>query len=76
MSEAFNQVHQQAKTLTDEERAELAYLLLASLDLQAVGQSEEDLNVTLARRTAEIVTGTVNGRPAEEVHAEIRKRYA
>jgi putative addiction module component (TIGR02574 family) len=74
MSETLKQLHQQAQSLSHEERAELAYLLLTSLNHDT--PASEDLNATLARRSAEIGSGKEKGRTAEQVHAEIRKRYS
>jgi putative addiction module component (TIGR02574 family) len=61
--------------LSQEERGDLAALLIQSLDAPPVPTTEEELAVTLNRRSQELKDGTVRGIPAEEVHARLRQKY-
>ncbi len=70
------QIKSQLLTLTQTERADLAYFLLQSLDGEE--ESEEEVEVAwaaeLSRRAEEIKSGKVAGIPAEEVHARLREK--
>jgi putative addiction module component (TIGR02574 family) len=76
MSPAFEQLKSQLGRLSQEERAELAVFLLDSL-----GREEEDKEVSAAweeeigRRVADIRSGKAEGKPAEQVFAELREQY-
>jgi putative addiction module component (TIGR02574 family) len=76
MSPAFEQLKSQLGRLSQEERAELAMFLLDSLDPE-----EEDKDVSAAweeeigRRVADIRSGKAQGKPAEQVFAELREQY-
>jgi len=74
MTEAVEQLKSQVNTLSGPERAELAYFLLSSLEPEEDGV-QEAWRVEVARRVAEIRGGTALGRPADEILAELRKRY-
>ena len=58
--------------LPPEEREWLAEELLASLDSEE--QFSAEFKAMLDRRYEELVSGKVQGIPAEEAHAELRKR--
>jgi putative addiction module component (TIGR02574 family) len=64
-----------ALTLSDRERAELAHKLLVSLEGAPEENAEEAWDVEIARRVDRIKEGTAKGRPAEEVFRDIRARY-
>lgn len=76
MSPAFEQLKSQLGRLSQEERAELAVFLLDSL-----GPEEDDREVSAAweeeigRRVADIRSGKAEGKPAEQVFAELREQF-
>ncbi|HEV2946786.1 MAG TPA: addiction module protein [Gemmataceae bacterium] len=74
MTEAVEQLKSQASNLSAPERAELAYFLLSSLE-PVEEKVQEEWRAEIARRVAEIHKGSVSGRPADEVLAELRERY-
>lgn len=74
MTEAVEQLKSKARGLSGPERAELAYFLLTSLEEEEEGVTEA-WRAEIARRVAEIRSGTAVGRPAEDVLAELRERY-
>jgi putative addiction module component (TIGR02574 family) len=66
---------QDALTLSDRERAELAHKLLVSLDGIPDEGAEEAWDQEIANRVQKIREGTAKGRPADEVFRDIRSRY-
>jgi putative addiction module component (TIGR02574 family) len=62
---------QQALSLSDEERASLAYSLLESLDAPADENVEAAWNEEIARRIADLESGKSKTVPWEEVRAQI-----
>jgi putative addiction module component (TIGR02574 family) len=81
MANAIEALKTELAGLPEQERAELAQFLINSLD--GVGASEDaDADVEaawdaeLARRADEIQQGTATGKPAEQVFAELREKYA
>lgn len=71
---SLEQVKSQLDQLTLEERAELAYILLRSLEPEEEGATGA-WDAEVSRRVAEIRSGKATGRPADEVFAELRERY-
>jgi putative addiction module component (TIGR02574 family) len=74
MTEAVENLKSQFAALSVPERADLAHFLLSNLepeddDVEKAWQEE------IARRVAEIRSGSATGRPVEEVLAELRRRY-
>lgn len=65
----------QLEKLSREERAELAYFLLSSLEPEEEGAAAA-WDSEISRRIAEIRSGKANGKPAEQVFAELRERYS
>ncbi len=61
-------------TLTTQERTELARVLIESLNDDPDTQAAWDAELT--RRVADIKSGRAVGRPAEEVYADLRKKYS
>ena len=61
--------------LSEDERAELAYFLLQSLNERRGDDSRRDLLTELDRRWHEIESGEEKGVPAEVVHARLRTRF-
>jgi len=76
MSQASDLFASQLAQLPTNERAELAHLLLQSLDDSQDADAEAAWEQEIARRVAEIESGRVSGRPAEEVMAELRRRQS
>jgi len=72
---AAEKVKEQALQLSETERAEIAHLLIASLDDKFDQDAETAWDAELDRRVKEIEEGRVRGRPAESVLAEIRAKY-
>jgi len=66
----------QFAALTHQERAELAHLLILSLDQEEDADAEAAWDAELARRGVEIKSGSAVGRPADQVFAELRERYS
>lgn len=73
MSDAVEKLKSQLARLTEDERADLAYFLLSSLD-EAEADSNEFAEV-LNRRSEELSSGAVAGIPAEEVLERLRAKY-
>ncbi|MFL6202554.1 MAG: addiction module protein [Thermoanaerobaculia bacterium] len=65
----------QLEKLSREERAELAYFLLSSLEPEEEGAAAA-WDAEISRRVAEIRSGKANGKPAEQIFAELRERYS
>ena len=74
MSTSFQEWKEQVVALPPRERAELAYILLASL-----GPDDEDAEAACdaeaSRRVDEICSGRATGIPADELITELRERY-
>jgi putative addiction module component (TIGR02574 family) len=75
MTEAVQQLYLQARALSEDEQAELAYSLLSTLETEEEGVREA-WRAEIARRVAEIRSGQAIGRPIDEVLAELRARYS
>jgi putative addiction module component (TIGR02574 family) len=61
--------------LAAEDRAELAYCLICSLDGGDDCDAQSVSEVELGRRLQEMESGTVTGVSAEDVFAAMRKKY-
>lgn len=72
MTEAVAHIVTQLESLSQQERAELARLVLLSLEPTEPGV-EEAWNQELARRAARIQNGEAVGIPAEQVFADWRR---
>ena len=62
--------------LSLQERAELAYFLIHSLDEEVNADAEAAWAAELAQRLEEIKSGKAVGEPADKVFAEIREKYS
>ena len=73
MSEAAEKLMPSLCALSPEDRAYIAHRLLETLD-----EDDEDAEFVadLNRRVEEIMSGKVQGIPAEEVHRQARERYS
>ena len=76
---AMEKLKAELAALTERERADLAHFLLHSLD-DANAESDADVeaawDIELSRRADEIRYGTAQGKPANEVFAELREKYS
>jgi putative addiction module component (TIGR02574 family) len=76
MSLSVAQLTEEALTLPEQARANLARTLLESLDPLTVREDVEAAwEEEIQRRVAKVRDGTATGRPADEVFRDIRKRY-
>ncbi|PYJ65282.1 MAG: addiction module component [Verrucomicrobia bacterium] len=75
MAAAVERLAQEALSLSDQERAELARKLLVSLEGPPEEGVEAAWDVEIAKRVDRIGEGTAKGRPAEEVSRDIRARH-
>lgn len=73
MARAVEKFKSELEELPQEDQAELAYFLLERLGPEESG-TVELFDDQLARRVAEIQEGRAQGRPAEEVLADWRRR--
>jgi putative addiction module component (TIGR02574 family) len=71
MSELVLQILSRIDDLSPQERAEVAYAYLRSLEPEEEGV-EEAWQAELARRVAEIRNGRATGKPADQLFAELR----
>jgi len=74
MAATIQQLTHDAFALSDEERAELAQILLRSLEPSSESGVDEAWDLEIARRIDSVRNGTAMGRPAEDVFGNIRKR--
>lgn len=70
------EIGEEAMKLDEEERAELAYMILESLDGADPNDSDEDSLTESIRRGEELRSGKVKGVSAEELLAEFRAERA
>ena len=73
MSEVVTQILTHMPHLSQQERAELAYAFLCSLEPEEEGAAEA-WDAELSRRMAEIRTGQASGKPAAQLFAELRRK--
>jgi putative addiction module component (TIGR02574 family) len=76
MTNAAERLKPQLSRLTPQERAELASFLLDSLDAGADPDAEAAWDAELARRLAEVTSGTATGESANTVLADLRTKYS
>ena len=74
MSNSLAELKRQAAQLDDAERAELALVLIESLDDGVDPGSEEAWQIEIERRVAEIDRGEVQLVPGDEVFARLRRK--
>ena len=70
----LEKVRAEALTLTDEQRAELAYELIESLDAPADLDASDAWDAEIMRRLAEIDAGTARLVDRDELRRRIRER--
>lgn len=76
MTETAEKLRAEILHLPTQDRAELAYCLLQSLDDEHDVETSVAWDVELERRWQEMESGEVPGEPAESVFAELRKKYS
>ncbi len=74
MTEVAERIKSQLERLSPEDRSELAYFLLQSLEPEEEGVAAV-WDREIARRVDEIRGGRAAGRPVEDVLAELRNDY-
>jgi len=75
MSAIAERLRAELLRLPTEDRAELAYCLIRSLDEGEDGDVQSAWEAELERRWQEMESGQVAGVPAAQVFAELRKKY-
>ena len=76
MTETAERLKTDLVRLSLHERAELAQFLLESLEEESDANAEKMWESELGQREREIRGGQTVGEPAEQVIAELRKKYA
>ena len=76
MTETAEKIKSELSRLSLQERAELAYFLIHSLDEEVNADAEAAWDAELAQRLEEIKSGKAVGEPADKVFAEIREKYS
>lgn len=76
MSETAEIMKDQLLSLSVEDRAELAYFLIHSLDEGSDPDVEAAWDVELALRMQEIQNGSESGESADSVFAGLREKYS
>jgi len=75
VSESFDQLRSDLLRLPVKQRAELAHILILSLDGGIDVDAEPAWDAELARRTEQIERGEAHGEPAETVFARPREKH-
>lgn len=75
MTTALKQLTHEALELPVQERAELAHILIASIDESSDSEVSSAWEIELKKRVREIREGNVKGIPAEEVFAKLEEKY-
>ncbi|HVS34195.1 MAG TPA: addiction module protein [Gemmataceae bacterium] len=71
MTQAVTQILSHIDSLSQQERAEVAYAFICSLEAEEQGVAEA-WDAELARRVAAIKAGNAVGKPAEQLFAKLR----
>ena len=75
MSMAYDLLKAEITPLTEQQRVELAHLLIQSLDVETQDEVETAWADELNRRSREIREGSAIARPSEQIFAEIRAKH-
>jgi putative addiction module component (TIGR02574 family) len=75
MTEMAEKLKAELLRLPIEDRAELAYYLVCSLDDQGDAESESAWQSELERRWHDMERDAAAGKPFEQVFSELRKKY-
>lgn len=76
MTETAEKIKSELSRLSLQERAEIAYFLIHSLDEEVNADTEAAWDAELAQRLEDIKSGKAVGEPADKVFAEIRENYS
>jgi len=76
MNAAAEKIRTELSNLSEEDRAELAQFLIASLDEGADSDAEAAWDAELERRAEEIRGGQASGEPAGKVFSELRAKHS
>ncbi|MDZ8224232.1 MULTISPECIES: addiction module protein [unclassified Nostoc] len=76
MTETVQKLRLELSQLSMQERAELAYFLIHSLDQDFDDNAQFAWDVELTRRMEEISSGTVYGELSDKVFTELREKYS
>lgn len=76
MTETAEKLKIELSQLSVEERAELAYFLIHSLDEEVDYDVERAWDVELTRRMQEINNGTASGEPSSQAFTDLREKYS
>jgi putative addiction module component (TIGR02574 family) len=76
MTEISEKLKIELSQLSNQERAELAYFLIHSLDEEVDGDVENAWDVELDQRMQTIQNGTASGQPASQVFTQLREKYS
>lgn len=76
MPRLFEHLRSEALQLSANERAELALILIQSLDGGADDDAEAAWDAELSRRLNQIERGEVAGQPAESVISRLREKHS
>ncbi len=76
MTETAEKLKIELSQLSMQERAELAYFLIHSLDENMDDNAETAWDAELTRRMQEINSGTTSGEPLNKVFTELREKYS
>lgn len=71
----LEEVKSQLEGLSKEERADLAYFLLQTLEPEEEEGASAAWDAEINRRVDEIRSGRATGKPADQVFTEVRERY-
>jgi putative addiction module component (TIGR02574 family) len=76
MTETADKLRIELSQLSIQERAELAYFLIQSLDQEVDADVVNAWNIELTRRMQEINRGNAAGEPSAKVFSELRVKYS
>jgi putative addiction module component (TIGR02574 family) len=76
MTETAEKLKSELSRLSLQERAELAYFLVYSLDEEVDEDAEAAWDAELEQRMGEIKSGKEMGEPADRVFTELREKYS
>jgi putative addiction module component (TIGR02574 family) len=75
MTALAEKIGKEALALSESERANIARLLIDSIDGPSDSDAQATWDAELQRRLREVESGTAKGRPATAVFAEIRAQH-
>jgi putative addiction module component (TIGR02574 family) len=76
MTETAEKLKIELSRLSIQDHAELAYILIHSLDEDVDNDAEIAWDAELERRMQEIINGTASSEPSSKVFAELREKYS